>query len=328
VDEHQEKENGSTTTAALNSIMYLTDDEAAPTVILNQSVPEGMDCRIWFACRSTPAVPQEGVVVYPQINRRAVFWSRAAHGVIPQLALGNIDKNKTIYRRTLVINWWFVKPRAISSLTDRDVDKLGYRPLQNAVVMIPGEAQEIKAQELSLDGPLQRIALQGADIAAFSLALPIFVRGGVFRWKWEHCDTHWAINFDSWDPFWGSFDPFSIMATIPTAKLVVLDGEYLSGGWSDVGALVDRAVSKHSDSLVTILARSSAQHLMEYWKLDETIQVVIYEGYRVADKIEKLHVFPHRVTNDSKHLLDDWLERYVSGKCAALNDCLKPSRLQ
>ena len=97
----------------VSTVTYLTDI-GAPTVLLNQTTPDGN--------LEVPQLPQQALVVHPQRNKHLVFRGNLNHGVSGELSRwakggemhaslasrsGNSEGPR---RRTLLINWWRSQP--------------------------------------------------------------------------------------------------------------------------------------------------------------------------------------------------------------------------
>ena len=197
--------------------------------------------------------------MHPQRNRRVVFWARAAHGVLSNLATEHGGQ-----RLSLLVNWWTSKPRSAKSLDEHHIAHYGWsvspsRPQQ----VISHTARQVRPQELGShsDGQSQRIALQGVELAAFSMSLPPQVRRSGMWWFRTRgsCPTvscpspHWAYDLTQWDEFWGEFDAYEVMQALPQAKLVLLgDVNYAQGDWGSAGGQVDNVVAKYSERIVAV----------------------------------------------------------------------------
>ena len=103
----------------LSTVLYLTD-EGSPTVILNQTSPDGNI--------EIPIVPQQGYFIYPKKNRYMIFAGDLQHGVCGtcNYYLMNDKKRKNDKKRiTLLVNWWDQKPEEPNT-----------RPLRNGEMKI------------------------------------------------------------------------------------------------------------------------------------------------------------------------------------------------
>lgn len=83
----------------VSTVTYL-GDAGAPTLILNQTTPDGS--------REIPPLPREGMLSYPRSNRHLVFRGNLQHGVVGELSLSAPDPSRR--RRTLLVNWWREAP--------------------------------------------------------------------------------------------------------------------------------------------------------------------------------------------------------------------------
>jgi hypothetical protein len=97
----------------VSTVTYLTD-VGAPTIVLNQTTPDGN--------LEVPLLPQEGILVHPQRNKHLVFRGNLNHGVSGELSrwapggemhaqLSDASRQPgEMRRRTLLINWWRAQP--------------------------------------------------------------------------------------------------------------------------------------------------------------------------------------------------------------------------
>ena len=103
----------------VSTVLYLTD-EGSPTLILNQTSPDGNI--------EIPLVPEQAYLVYPKKNRYMLFAGDLQHGVCGSCNyyLMNEKKRKNDKKRvTLLVNWWHQKPEEPNT-----------RPLRNGEIKI------------------------------------------------------------------------------------------------------------------------------------------------------------------------------------------------
>lgn len=85
---------------AISTVTYLSDI-GAPTMILNQTTPDGN--------REIPEIPQEAYLIYPKSNNHLLFNGNLQHGVVSSAA-SRTSSTSIKKRVTLLINWWCEKP--------------------------------------------------------------------------------------------------------------------------------------------------------------------------------------------------------------------------
>eukprot|EP00960_Hanusia_phi_P044515 756685-Hanusia_phi.AAC.5 len=90
----------------VSTVTYLRG-EGAPTVIFNQTTPDGN--------AQVPISPREGFLSYPRENRHLTFRGNLQHGVPAELAPENSEsmvqlRGKSGERITFLVNWWATKP--------------------------------------------------------------------------------------------------------------------------------------------------------------------------------------------------------------------------
>ncbi|EKX39230.1 hypothetical protein GUITHDRAFT_143638 [Guillardia theta CCMP2712] len=90
----------------VSTVTYLRG-EGAPTVIFNQTTPDGN--------AQVPISPREGFLSYPRENRHLIFRGNLQHGVPAELAPENGESAVQLRGRggeriTFLVNWWGTKP--------------------------------------------------------------------------------------------------------------------------------------------------------------------------------------------------------------------------
>ena len=85
----------------VSTVTYL-QAEGAPTLVLNQTTPDGN--------QEIPETPTEGFLCYPQRNKHLVFRGNLQHGVSGQLSRA-ARRDVLGSRRTLLVNWWRDAPQ-------------------------------------------------------------------------------------------------------------------------------------------------------------------------------------------------------------------------
>ena len=102
---------------AISTVTYLSDI-GAPTMILNQTTPDGN--------REIPDIPEEAYLVYPKSNNHLLFNGNLQHGVISSAA-SRTSSTSIKKRVTLLINWWCEKPGEPNAifLTPKIIQKMG-----------------------------------------------------------------------------------------------------------------------------------------------------------------------------------------------------------
>ncbi len=83
----------------VSSIFYF-EDEGQPTLVWNQTCPDGK--------MIVPRIPETGMFAYPKRNKYVLFPGNLAHGVLPGNIFEAFPYSKT--RSTLLVNFWFYKP--------------------------------------------------------------------------------------------------------------------------------------------------------------------------------------------------------------------------
>ena len=85
----------------VSTVTYL-ESEGGPTLVLNQTTPDGNE--------EVPETPVHGYLCYPQRNKHLVFRGNLQHGVCGQLSRA-ARSQQLGSRRTLLVNWWRSAPQ-------------------------------------------------------------------------------------------------------------------------------------------------------------------------------------------------------------------------
>ena len=108
----------------VSTVTYMTDN-GAPTVVFNQTTPDGNG--------AMPITPLHGVISYPSKNRHLRFQGNLQHGVpaflAPELQEGTIMQLRGSGREriTFLVNWWKDKPMGpnCNKITTKLIKQLG-----------------------------------------------------------------------------------------------------------------------------------------------------------------------------------------------------------
>jgi hypothetical protein len=102
----------------VSTITYLTDI-GAPTLILNQTTPDGN--------HEIPLIPNQGMLSYPKVNRHTIFKGDLQHGVVGSASTKFSSKSNE-KRITLLINWWHEMPAVPNTIeiTDNMAKSFGW----------------------------------------------------------------------------------------------------------------------------------------------------------------------------------------------------------
>jgi hypothetical protein len=101
-DEAHASINGEMKYPTVSTITYM-GSTGAPTLILNQTTPDGNDL--------SPKHPTNGHLVFPEANKHVIFRGNLNHGVEGAWAKSDAASSTgVITRTTFLINWWQTKP--------------------------------------------------------------------------------------------------------------------------------------------------------------------------------------------------------------------------
>ena len=167
----------------VSTVTYLTDS-GGPTLVLNQTTPDGNE--------EVPVLPARGALVHPRRNKHLVFRGNLQHGVDAELAQ---PSELGARRTTLLINWWRQAPLPpnCKAFGRERWKRLGlYRSTEAVEALRRRDAQQPAArrigwEEMALRGGgarLHRMRIEIAPTRMYHLDVDVS-RGGNWRVGWE-----------------------------------------------------------------------------------------------------------------------------------------------
>jgi hypothetical protein len=163
----------------VSTVTYMKG-QGAPTVIFNQTTPDGNG--------ALPITPRHGVLSYPMTNRHLRFQGNLQHGVPAELAPEHQDgtivqlRGSGRERITFLVNWWKDKPMGpnCNKVTTKMVKQLGVYDREGTERILASAAVKnhvpMPAQKINMVLPASReertrhqISIPGEEIIWFDL---------------------------------------------------------------------------------------------------------------------------------------------------------------